>query len=249
MGLVFFCSSVGRAEEFDFPLSVDHPFISWWMLQGTGDKEPNVKYQAIKSGKRFVFSPLGKKQVEQLAGFDFRLAGEGDFSFSLDVQFDVPKLENGGLLAISIPFHSTPKQQLVVRVYPTNATRPEIRISATESNRSDATILGKEATIRIDRKKNKMTISLIPKSGESVVIEPFEVPTTAVRPSIVYAQCVPEKSPVHYDLKRFTARLDRSPASLPPMGTNIGWLTWALIGFGLIAVVACAIHFLVHRIE
>jgi len=204
-----------RAEEYDLPLGSDHPLVFWWVLQGNGTKQPNVKYSNTRLGKRISFYPLGSKGTDIDAGFDFRMASEGDFTYDIDTNFEVPKGENGGCLAISIPFNTPNSSNLRIQIYPSNNSEPQIQVTAMFGSSElpglprSLALSDTGGKLTIARKGEQLTVSFKAKKVEARSMEPFDVPSVPVRPSIFYGRCVPKNRPVHYDLNRLHARSER----------------------------------------
>jgi len=240
-----------RAEDVDVGLATNHPLVIWYDHQKQVGKLPNVKYKVTPAGRTVTFSPLGNQLTSVTAGFDFRLASDGDFLFSLQAAFQVPKGEQGGSLILAIPFNSPDESALRVTIMPSYDSEHEVMIVA-HLQTSEGVVnttrpiqaIASRGTIEVQRKQSKVRVSFSPVKGDRIESDEIEVPKVPIRPISLWMRCSPKSTSVSYDLLRFKAKTERSPVSLPAVHPSIDWFKWCAIGFGAMGSVAVVLKLL-----
>ena len=256
-------ASSAMCEEFDLPLSKSHPLVSWYQHQATPGMLPNAKTNTTPTGTQVVFSPLGSKGTVVTAGFDYRLASDGDFYFALESAFHVPKDEEGGSLILAIPFNSPDEGRLSVWMMPSNKTEKQVICTAQYASKSGVSksiepivAHASRGLIEVERSGSQVVVRFTPNhvtssnitssngrstTAQRIQSDPIEVPNAPIRPISLWMRCSPKSSVVKYDLIRFKARTDRTPASLSPTTQQIDWVTWCTVGFLALGIAAGAI--------
>ena len=265
MFMAGFSRTTGKAmcEEFDLPLSTTHPLVVWYQHQPLPGKIPNAKTNTTPMGTQVVFSPIGSKGTAVTAGFDYRLASDGDFYFALESVFHVPKDEEGGSLILAIPFNSPDEGRLSVSVFPSNKAEKQVLCTARYASKSGVSksiepivANASKGLIEVERSGSQVVVRFTPNpissssntsskggatTAQRIQSDPIEVPNAPIRPISLWMRCSPKSSVVKYDLIRFKARTDRTPASLSPTTQQIDWVTWCTVGFLALGIAAGAI--------